>query len=191
MLHLPRSCLPSLPPAPPHLHALQETGETLTAAVRSLGDALSSAAAAGDAPLASLLRPSDHKRMFFSVLGRAMVTYSADTANLLHTAPLVLALSAPAALKLLHPATVRDSWQTLVQNRALCCVAGATLALPCCQLSECAARTRCLLCSMRPGAAAAGGPAGDGVRRWRRHRDAGVGAAAASRVWRPARVAQR
>jgi hypothetical protein len=79
----------------------------LTGAIRSLADALAAAAISdSEADLQQLLKPSKHKQMFMSIGGSYMLTYSTAAAATLHNVPLVMALSAPAVLKLLAPATV-------------------------------------------------------------------------------------
>jgi hypothetical protein len=59
------------------------------------------------ATLQELLEPQDHKRMFVSIAGTTMVTYSVAVAKLLHNMPLALVLTAPHTLQLLSPSTVR------------------------------------------------------------------------------------
>lgn len=79
------------------------------------------AAGAGKRRLQELLQPSDHRRMFMSVAGAYMVTYSSSLAKALHNAPLLLALSAPYALQLLSPATVSgEAGNWWVVPAALC-----------------------------------------------------------------------
>eukprot|EP00775_Hariotina_reticulata_P013769 gene13769-13890_t len=51
---------------------LQETGNTLTAAISSLAKALADACQQGDAALQRLLKPSADKQMFLSVAGKAL-----------------------------------------------------------------------------------------------------------------------
>lgn len=92
----------------------------MTAAVRSLGTALAAAAAASEAggdtaaagarppQLEELLSPTDHRRMFVSIGGTTMITYSSSLARLLHNLPLALVLSTPHTLQLLSPSTVSD-----------------------------------------------------------------------------------
>lgn len=87
---------------------LQETGETLTTAIRSLADALAHAKNQSPKKLQEMLKPTDHKRMFLSVGGRYMLTYSMATANALHSVPLVVVLTAPFTMKLLFPQKVRS-----------------------------------------------------------------------------------
>lgn len=106
---------------------LQETGQSMTAAIKSLAAALATAAAVPEATdtetstasaaarqqqpsLQELLEPSDHRRMFTSLAGAAMVTYSSSMARLLHNMPLVLVLTAPHTMQLLAPATVRAGY---------------------------------------------------------------------------------
>lgn len=122
---------------------LQETGESMTAGIRSLAAALSAAAAVSepaDAPSAAaeaagskqqqqqtlqdLLEPVDHRRMFVSIASSVMLTYSGAAAQLLHHMPLVLVLSAPHTLQLLSPSTVRGVHQ-------LCSAHGPCLQWPC------------------------------------------------------------
>jgi hypothetical protein len=86
----------------------QETGDSLTGAFRSLADTLAAAAnSTSESDLQQLLQPSDHKRMFMSFGGAYMLAYSMKTAATLHNVPFVMALSAPAVLKLLAPSRVR------------------------------------------------------------------------------------
>lgn len=97
---------------------LQETGQAMTAAVWSLATALAAAAAASEAggdtaaagvrsaQLEELLSPTDHRRMFVSIGGATMITYSSSLARLLHNLPLALVLSTPHTLQLLSPSTV-------------------------------------------------------------------------------------
>jgi hypothetical protein len=99
---------------------LQETGQSMTAGIRSLAAALSAAAASSDTAgtdttvskqqqqptLQELLEPTDHKRMFVSIASSVMITYSSKVARLLHNMPLVLALTAPHTMQLLTPTTV-------------------------------------------------------------------------------------
>jgi hypothetical protein len=102
---------------------LQETGQSMTAGIRSLAAALSAAAAASSdnagteiaggkqqqqqqPTLQELLEPRDHKRMFVSIASSVMITYSSNLARLLHNIPLVLALTAPHSMQLLWPTTV-------------------------------------------------------------------------------------
>lgn len=119
---------------------LQETGESMTAGIRSLAAALSAAAAVpdpADAPSAAgskqqqqqqtlqdLLEPADHRRMFVSIASSVMLTYSGAAAQLLHHMPLVLVLSAPHTLQLLSPSTVRGF-------QKLCSAHGQCLQWPC------------------------------------------------------------
>lgn len=86
--------------------ALQETGDTLTAVIRSLSDALASAADESPEKLRSLLKPTVHKRLFLSIGGKYMLTYSMTTAELLHNVPLVMVGTAPMILGLLVPGKV-------------------------------------------------------------------------------------
>lgn len=107
---------------------LQETGESMTAAIRSLATALADAAAASEAAedttvdtstsqqqrqqprtLKELLEPSDHRRNFVSAGASVMITYSSSLGRLLHNMPLVLVLTAPHTLQLLLPSTVRKA----------------------------------------------------------------------------------
>eukprot|EP00882_Tetradesmus_deserticola_P031837 GHRQ01036012.1.p2 GENE.GHRQ01036012.1~~GHRQ01036012.1.p2 ORF type:complete len:207 (+),score=51.66 GHRQ01036012.1:404-1024(+) len=82
----------------------QESGDSLTGAVRSLADTLAAAAnSSSAADLQQLLTPSDDKRMFMAVGGTYMLAYSTAAAATLHNAPLVMVLSAPAVLQLLAP----------------------------------------------------------------------------------------
>ena len=87
---------------------LQESGMTLTQVVRGYGSALTKAAAAGDTALDQLLHPpaDAHKAVFFSLAAWVMVTYDQATARLLHSVPLVLAVTAPIALNMLDPKLV-------------------------------------------------------------------------------------
>jgi hypothetical protein len=123
-----------------HVRSLQhhqEIGDSLTGAIRSLADALAAAAAAAAAAansssqdtLQQLLKPTDHKRMFMSMGGTYMLTYSAAAAATLHNVPLVMALSAPAVLKLLAPATVSLKFE--------CCTEKKCNAVLCCDLKYC------------------------------------------------------
>lgn len=118
---------------------LQETGQSMTAGIRSLAAALSAAAAASDAAgtgttgskqpqqptLQELLEPTDHKRMFVSIASSVMITYSSNAARLLHNIPLILALTAPHTMQLLTPSTVSArSWAHL-ELQSCCMVATA------------------------------------------------------------------
>jgi hypothetical protein len=86
---------------------MQETGDGLTGAIRYLADTLAAAAnSTSESDLQQLLQPTDHKRMFMAVGGAYMLAYSMKTAATLHNVPFVMALSAPAVLKLLAPARV-------------------------------------------------------------------------------------
>jgi hypothetical protein len=99
----------------------------MTAAIRSLANALAEAATSSEAAedttvdtstsqqqqqprtLKELLEPSDHRRNFVSAGASVMITYSSSLGRLLHNMPLVLVLTAPHTLQLLSPSTVRKA----------------------------------------------------------------------------------
>lgn len=88
---------------------LQETGDSLTGALRSLAAALAAASNSTE-ELQQLLQPTDHKRMFVSIGCSLMLTYSTAAAAALHNIPLLLALSAPFVLRMLAPDMVGGTW---------------------------------------------------------------------------------
>jgi hypothetical protein len=104
--HTERDTLDAIRPG-----VLQETGHAMRAGIKSLGGVLAAAAeadaaAGGGSELQELLEPSDHRRMFVSIAGAIMVSYSAALARVLHTAPLLLVLTTPYVLPMLVPYTV-------------------------------------------------------------------------------------
>lgn len=102
-----------------YIVTVQETGETLTGAVRSLAEALATARQQSPDSLQELLGPKDHKRMFLSLGGRYMLTYSLDTAMMLHNVPLIFTLTAPWTLRLMNPALVRHRGSRVVLGAPL------------------------------------------------------------------------
>ncbi|WIA36529.1 hypothetical protein OEZ86_007823 [Tetradesmus obliquus] len=128
--HTDRDTLAAIRPG-----VLQETGDSLTGAIRSLADTLAAAAASSSpSDLQQLLKPSKHKQMFMAIGATHMITYSTAAAATLHNVPLVMALSAPAVLQLLAPATalpVADALRVMSKAAGISCITFvSTMAVP-------------------------------------------------------------